>query len=327
MAAAATFLLSVLLCGGYLRFAKARQILDLPNDRSSHLLPTPHGGGIALLSAFFLGLLLAAWLRGAWEESFILLAGVAGILMLLGIVDDVKNLSVRVRLVVYTLMSLWVANTLVLVVASGVSVPDAVLVLLATLIMLWALNLFNFMDGIDGIAAIQTVLACCGAALLSWLTIGESDYASFCLLLAAAHAGFLIWNWPPAKLFMGDAGSVPTGFLLAALALLGGMQGAIEPLCWLILLAAFITDATWTLLWRICTGQTFTQPHRLHAYQRLSRYWGSHIKVDVVLILINLLWLFPLALLLQLWPHHYLILVILAYLPLLCGMVKIGRVA
>ena len=109
--------------------------------------------------------------------------------------------------------------------------------------------------------------------------------------------------------------------------LLGAVQGAVEPLCWLILLAVFITDATWTLLWRICAGQKFTQPHRLHAYQRLSRYWDSHLKVDVMLILINLLWLFPLALLLQLWPHHYLILVILAYLPLLCGMVKIGRVA
>jgi Fuc2NAc and GlcNAc transferase len=183
------------------------------------------------------------------------------------------------------------------------------------------------MDGIDGIAALQAMVACCCAALLTWGTGHGSDYAHFCLLLAAAHGGFLVWNYPPARLFMGDAGSVPTGFLLAALALLGAVQGQLNPLCWLVLLAAFITDATWTLAWRMATGQAFTQPHRLHAYQRLSRYWGSHLRVDMLLLAINTLWLLPLASAVQIWPDRSLFLVFLAYVPLLCAMARIGRLA
>ncbi|MBE9539751.1 MAG: glycosyl transferase, partial [Proteobacteria bacterium] len=118
-------------------------------------------------------------------------------------------------------------------------------------------------------------------------------------------------------------GSIPTGFLVAALAVLGAAQGNLPLACWLVLLAAFISDATWTLLWRIVTGQKFTQAHRSHAYQRLSRYWGSHQSVVFLLIAINGLWLFPLAWCVVIWPQYTAILVILAYLPLLLGMAKI----
>jgi Fuc2NAc and GlcNAc transferase len=192
--------------------------------------------------------------------------------------------------------------------------------------MLWLVNLYNFMDGIDGIAATQCVLACGAAALLCAQGVA-SHYALFCLLLGASHLGFLVWNWPPARLFMGDAGSVPTGFLLAALALLGSVQGQLHPACWLVLLAAFITDASWTLLWRMATGQPFTRPHRLHAYQRLSVHWGSHRSVDLLLVVVFMCWLLPLAWLLQNNPDHAFLLVILAYLPLLLGMAKIRPLA
>ena len=105
------------------------------------------------------------------------------------------------------------------------------------------------------------------------------------------------------------------------------MQRQLNPACWLVLLAVFITDATCTLVWRILSGQPFTRPHRLHAYQRLSRHWGSHLAVDMLLLALNALWLFPLAWALQIWPNYGLLLVILAYLPLLYGMVKIGKLA
>jgi Fuc2NAc and GlcNAc transferase len=204
---------------------------------------------------------------------------------------------------------------------------DPLLAAIVALASLWLLNLYNFMDGIDGIAATQCILACFSAGLLAWVG-GAPDgdaYALFCLLLAGAQVGFLLWNWPPARLFMGDAGSVPTGFLLAGLAVLGAVQGSLSPAAWVILLAAFITDASWTLLWRLLTGQTVTQAHRLHAYQRLSRHWNSHLAVDVLLLAINALWLFPLAWAVQAMPGYTGIFVILAYLPLLLGMVKITR--
>ena len=319
-----TFLLSVLLCGCYLRFARARQLLDAPNERSSHTRPTPHGGGIAVVAAFFLGLLLAARLDGAWDQSLVMLAVAVLALTVLGAVDDLRGLSVRLRLAMYSLVCLLVAVTLLQAVYLENVWLHAALVLLAALAMLWSLNLYNFMDGIDGIAAMQAILACFFAALLSWGAERGNSYALFCLLFAAAHLGFLLWNFPPARLFLGDAGSVPTGFLLAALALLGAVQGQLNPLCWLVLLAAFVTDTSWTLMWRMGTGQSFTRPHRLHAYQRLSRHWGSHLRVDVLVLIINVLWLFPLAWAVHAWPDRSLILVILAYLPLLCGMAKIG---
>ncbi len=322
-----TLILSVLLCGAYLRFARAPQFLDVPSERSSHVHPTPHGGGAALVSAFTFGLLLAAQFYGAWDESFVMLAVAALVLTVGGVIDDLRGLSVRLRLVLYGLICLWVAGALFPVVDTGYIPLNGALVLLATLTMLWGLNLYNFMDGIDGIAALQAVVACSGAAMISWLTGHGGQYMLFCLLLAAAHSGFLFWNYPPARLFMGDAGSVPTGFLLASLALLGAVQGQLNPLCWLVLLAVFITDATWTLLWRVSTGQPFTHPHREHAYQRLSRYWDSHQRVDMLLLAINVLWLLPLATAVQIWPERSLFLVILAYVPLFCGMVKMGRLA
>jgi Fuc2NAc and GlcNAc transferase len=322
-----TLLLSVIFCGLYQQFAQARQFLDVPNERSSHLHPTSSGGGVALLSAFTLGLLLSALLYGAWDKSFIALAVAALVLMVLGVFDDLQGLSVRLRLLLYSVICLLVAAFLLHSVETESTARGWVLVLLAALALLWTLNLYNFMDGIDGLAALQTLLACCGAALLSWVTGHGGHYALFCLLLAAAHCGFLVWNYPPARLFMGDAGSVPTGFLLAALALIGAQQGLLNPLCWFVLLAVFITDATWTLAWRIVSGQSFTQPHRSHAYQRLSRYWGSHLRVDMLLLAINTLWLLPLAAAVQIWPDRSPFLVILAYLPLLCGMAKVGRLA
>ena len=322
-----TALLSALLCGLYLRLARRWQILDTPNERSSHQQPTPHGGGVPLLLAFAAGMLLTSWWYGPWGQAYVTLAVAALFLMLLGVLDDLRGLPVRLRFALYSLCCLLVAEILLQPVLPQ-SVPLAgVMVILAALAMLWSLNLYNFMDGIDGIAAIQCIVACCSAALLSWGAVGSSSYGLFCLLLAAGHFGFLVWNWPPARLFMGDAGSVPSGFLLAGLALLGAVQGQLNPACWLVLLAVFITDATCTLVWRILSGQPFTRPHRLHAYQRLSRHWGSHLAVDMLLLALNALWLFPLAWALQIWPNYGLLLVILAYLPLLYGMVKIGKLA
>ena len=326
-AAALTLLLSALSCGLYLLLARRLQIVDTPNERSSHQLPTPHGGGVPMLLAFTAGLLLAVRTHGAWDGAYVNLAAAALLLMLLGVVDDLRGLSVRLRFSLYALCCLAVASVLLQPVWAQNPLFGLTAALLAALGMLWLLNLYNFMDGIDGIAALQCIVACVSAALLSLESGDDASYPLFCLLLAASHLGFLLWNWPPARLFMGDAGSVPSGFLLAGLALQGAVQGQLNPLCWLILLGLFITDASWTLIWRMRSGQPFTRPHRLHAYQRLSRRWDSHLLVDLLLLAVNALWLFPLAWAVQTLPQHGLFLVILAYLPLLLGMVKIRHLA
>ena len=317
----ATLLASVLLCGLYLRLARRWQVMAVPNDRSSHRLPTPHGGGAPMLLAFTLGLLVAGLWYEPWAAGYTVLAELGFLLMLLGLADDLWSLSVPLRFGGYGLSCLVAAFLLLPQPLAGGVLLDGVLVLGVALAMLWLLNLYNFMDGIDGIAASQCLLACAAAALLSWHS-GGRDYPLFCLLLAASQLGFLVWNWPPARLFMGDAGSIPTGFLLAGLALLGWVEGRLNISCWLVLLAIFITDASWTLLWRMATGQPFTQAHRLHAYQRLSVHWGSHLRVDLLLAAIFCGWLLPLAWLADIYPKSSFLLVILAYLPLLAGMAK-----
>jgi Fuc2NAc and GlcNAc transferase len=304
-----------------------RRLLDLPNERSSHSVPTPHGGGVALMAAFIFGLLLATWTHGKWDAAVITLSVAALVLTVVGALDDLCGLSVRLRLLTYMAVCLWVACSLLQPTLSDMAAADVLLVGSVALAMLWTLNLYNFMDGIDGIAAIQAMLACCGIALIAWVFGRNGDYALLCLLLASAHAGFLIWNWPPARLFMGDAGSVPTGFLVAGLALWGAARGQINPLCWLILMAVFITDSSMTLLQRIRARQAFMQPHRQHAYQRLSRRWNSHLKVDVWLAMINIFWLFPLACAVQAWPEFSLSLVLLAYLPLMFGVAVTAELA
>lgn len=320
----ATFLLSVLLCGLYLRLAHRWHILDEPNARSSHAQPTPHGGGVPLLLAFAAGFVANAWLADAWSREYYVLMLTAVILMLVGVVDDMRGLSVRLRFCAYGICCAGVAAFLLWPVFPQPGWLALLVVFIVSLTLLWSLNLYNFMDGIDGLAALQCINACAAAALLAWLG-GEGAYALFCLLLAASHLGFFCWNCPPAKLFMGDAGSIPTGFLLAGLALMGQVSGALQAAVWLILLAPFITDATWTLLWRLFTGQAFMQAHRLHAYQRLSRLWQSHLAVDLLLLAISGLWLFPLAWAAHVYPQTAFLLVILAYVPLLAGMVKIRQ--
>ncbi|MDX1736446.1 MAG: glycosyltransferase family 4 protein, partial [Halioglobus sp.] len=291
--------------------------------RSSHAQSTPLGGGLPLFLAFAAGLLLAQWSIAPWPPGYPIMTAACAALVALGFYDDLRSLSVRLRLAIYALVVIALAALLMRDYLAAAGWPGGLLLLAVGFAMLWLLNLYNFMDGIDGIAGLQAVLACVGAALLS---DPSPEYARFCLLFAAACGGFLVWNLPPARLFMGDAGSVPIGLLLGALALLGWLQGHLNPACWLILLALFITDATWTLLWRMTTGQAFTSAHRLHAYQRLSRYWDSHGRVDLLLVAAVLLWLLPLAWCAQRWPAQSWILVILAYLPWVIGMVKIRAI-
>lgn len=326
----ATFCLSVLLGWVYCRLAVSLRLLDTPNERSSHARPTPSGGGVAIMLALLLGLLFTQWLTPANAEQYLVspygaMLVAALLLCLLGVFDDLRGLSITLRFSVYGVVCVGMAWLLLGGGRFGDGLVSAGLVLFVAFTMLWLLNLYNFMDGIDGIAALQTVSVTGSAAALAWHSGATPQYIEFLLLLGAAHAGFLVLNWPPARLFMGDAGSVATGFLLGCLAVLGTVRGELNPLCWFILLGIFVVDATWTLLRRMLSGEPFTQPHRSHAYQRLSRHFGSHRAVDFLLLAVNLGWLLPLAYAAMTWPQHGLFLVILAYLPLLAGMAKIGR--
>jgi Fuc2NAc and GlcNAc transferase len=194
---------------------------------------------------------------------------------------------------------------------------------LAVLGLAWLLNLFNFMDGIDGLAGLQAVCVSVGGACLAWLA-GAPDAGRAPLLLAAASAGFLVWNRPPARIFMGDVGSGFLGLMLGVLALDAARVRPGLLWGWAVLLAVFVADASVTLLRRALRGERLSAAHRSHAYQRLVRRWGGHRPVTVLVGAIDVLWLLPLALATVHWPAAAAALTALAYAPLLVGVWCLG---
>jgi Fuc2NAc and GlcNAc transferase len=185
--------------------------------------------------------------------------------------------------------------------------------------LVWLLNLYNFMDGIDGIAGMEALTVCLCGAVLYILCLPEGNDWVVPLLMAGAVAGFLVWNFPRARIFMGDAGSGFIGIMLGAMSVYAGYVSPELFWAWLILLGAFIVDATVTLVRRGLRGEKVYEAHRSHAYQHAARKAGSHIPVTLAFAGINLLWLFPLAVLVTLGRLDGFAGLVIAYVPLVVG--------
>ncbi|HLO78725.1 MAG TPA: glycosyltransferase family 4 protein [Magnetospirillum sp.] len=264
-------------------YLKRRQILDRPNDRSSHTLPTPRGGGLAttpVLAAILMAL--------GWHISSARL-GVLGLgaLVLLAVswLDDRKGLPALPRFLAHAAMV-----ALFLILAGGdLPVFGGVLPLWADRLAagvawLWFVNLYNFMDGIDGITGVETTSLGLGIAVVATLAEGLAvfDVIPAGLAAAAVGAGFLVWNWHPAKVFLGDSGSVPFGYVLGGLLLVLAMQGQLAAA--LILPGYYVADATITLGRRALNGEKVWQAHRKHFYQRAVQGGKRHDQVALAIL-------------------------------------------
>lgn len=244
--------------------------LDHPNERSSHTMPVPRGGGAAILVAFVLAL-SAIVLTGGWSDPPLGVALLAALFMLALVswIDDRQPLPWRLRLSVQFAAVSAVSATLLG--SSGLSLST--LVVAAPIIItgwLWVINLTNFMDGIDGIVGVEMIVFAVGSALCLYLVDAMPGLVALALVLAAATAGFLCWNWPPAKIFLGDVGSIPLGFLIGFFMVqlaAHGLWGAA-----LALPAIFLADASLTLFARWRRGEKVTQAHRSHFYQRAAGF-------------------------------------------------------
>ena len=317
-----------ILTGLLRRYALASRLIDMPNARSSHQIPTPRGGGLSIVMVFLPGLWELSWVGVLTSEAMQAIFGAGAAVALMGFLDDHGHVPARWRLLVHFIGAAWGLYWLgglppLVFSFPGFGLGNHVLdpgwagQLLGLLYLVWLLNLYNFMDGIDGLASIEAMTVCLGGALLYLLEPGATGLWSAPVLLAATVAGFLLWNFPPARIFMGDAGS---GFLGIVLGLFSIQAAWIAPQffwSWLILLGVFIVDATWTLFRRLLRGEKIYEAHRSHAFQYASRYYGSHKTVTLAVAAINVCWLTPLALWVGLAGLNAWLGLALAYLPLI----------
>lgn len=317
--------ISFLLTAALRKYAISQSLMDVPNARSSHLFATPRGGGVAIVVVFIMSLCFL-WAVGLISPTaFFGIAGAGFSIALIGFMDDHGHIAARWRLLGHFAASawllFWIGGLPVIEILGSTLNLGWLGHVLAAFYLVWLLNLYNFMDGIDGIASVEAICVCLGACLLYW--VGDATQLIWApLLLAAAVAGFLFWNFPPAKIFMGDAGSGFLGIVLGGLSLQAGWVSSDLLWGWLILLGVFIVDATFTLLRRLLRGDKVYEAHRSHAYQFASRQIGRHLPVTLAVGAINILWLLPIALAVTRYGLEPGLGIILAYAPLIVLAVK-----
>ncbi len=289
----ASFTISAVLC---VFIIKRQHALDVPNERSSHTTPTPRSGGLAFIIAFYCGIFILYAARLMPDHVFIALVGAGGVVAVAGYLDDLNSLSPWLKAAAQVTGLVWGVIWLGPVPSielSGFVWQWGYIGTGATIIAgLWLINLYNFMDGIDGLAASQAIFIFVSAAIFC---VVEGSYAQAWALgiLAASVAGFLLFNWQPAKLFMGDSGSGFLGLMVVLMAIATTPPLNLWP--WAILVTLFVADATVTVTRRILRGEKWYEGHRLHAYQRLQQRWQSHKAATGCYMAVNIVFVFPLA--------------------------------
>ncbi len=317
------FVFSAVLTGIYRHFAKKKSVLDIPEARSSHFRLITRGGGLAVVISFIGVILLNPPMPNLYWS--LVLGG--GLIALIGFIDDLSHIPPQWRLLYQAIA---VLCPVILIHGGAMPFPAWIAFPLTFIALIWLLNLFNFMDGIDAIAGTELFAVAFAIALLL-INQQQFDIATYLLILGFAVLGFLAWNMPPARIFMGDVGSSFLGFVIGVFALYTVVEGMLNIFTWLIMLACFIGDTTFTLMRRMIRGDAWYEGHCTHSYQkaalllakksplpRKSRQRAyAHRVVIGIIALINLFWLLPLAWLAENNTYWGLILTLLAYAPVI----------
>nr|WP_314487383.1 glycosyltransferase family 4 protein [uncultured Pseudomonas sp.] len=321
----AVAILALLLTWMLKRYALSRSLIDIPNARSSHSLPTPRGGGVAVVISFLIALLVL-WAANDVSSSVLwALLGSGAAIAVIGFLDDHGHIAARWRLLGHFSAAFWALYWL-----GGI--PEITFftapvnfgwlgIILGAFYIVWMLNLYNFMDGIDGLASVEALCVCLGACVI-YIALGYIELIWLPLALCMAVLGFLYWNFPPARIFMGDAGSGFLGITLAVLSLQAAWHDTKFFWVWIILLGVFIVDASFTLIRRLFSGCKVYEAHRSHAYQYASRQMGKHLPVTLAVLAINMFWLLPIAIGVALLEINGLAGVVIAYIPLVLLAIK-----
>jgi len=275
------FVVSIVLTYMIKVYALKQSIMDLPNERSSHTVPTPRGGGVAIITVFYMGVF---YFRETINVQLFYALLCALPIAFIGLMDDIFALSSKIRFLIQC-----ISAGMALYFLGGISSIDFILFeihgwwlnIIAFFAMIWLTNLYNFLDGIDGYAGSEAVMVGLGLFFLFHNPLG--------LVIVAANLGFLLFNWHQASIFMGDIGSTTLGFIFAVFVFYDTGNGSIY--VWLVLLSLFWFDATLTLLRRYFSGERISQAHKKHGYQRLVQSGWTHDKVVWLALLFNLIFL------------------------------------
>ncbi len=310
LSAAASFFLThlVIICLG-------KRLIDIPGHRSSHSQPTPRGGGLAIAASLAITCAYILVCEPNQAPDFLLIA-LAVAMAMLGLIDDFINLKIKWRL----LVQLFLASMGAYYFLHDTNWPLLHMALIGGLLvgaLTWSTNLYNFMDGINGIATLQAISTCLAMGTILFSLGIETETATLLVILGCACAGFLYWNFPNAKIFMGDSGSLFLGFIFGLLAAKTSITSFEIATAWLVVMATFICDASYTLCVRLLSGQKFYLPHRSHSYQKLAMVLGSHTKASLLVFAVNIFWLFPIAFLTASTFMHPILALSLAYFPLI----------
>ena len=276
------FFISFVLTYFIKEYAIKKSLVATVNERSSHTVPTPHGGGIAVAITWFAGLFYL-YFTGEVESNLFYALLLGTVISVVSFFDDLYELSAKMRLMVQALVS--IGGLYFLGGLDGLSVwifdiTNPILTnIFAFFMIVWFINLYNFLDGINGYAGSEAIFL----ALAGFVLFGGSHF----LVLAVAVLGFLYWNWNKARIFMGDVGSTLLGYNIAVLTIYYANQETNNFWIWIILFGVFLFDATFTLIRRKLGGEKLSQAHRQHAYQRLTQVGWSHSKVTLCALGLN----------------------------------------
>ncbi len=312
-----TFLLTYLLR----KILISRNMLVIPSDRSSHQEPKPQGGGLSILISFIFFMVLSLFMDFIEEEIVIALTIPCLLVGLVGLKDDFHSIKPSFRLIIHFFSAstgLYLLGGLPPISFFGGLVNLGFIGhILAVFYIVWLINLYNFMDGIDGLASLEAIFIFSSLAIFIYITLGTTNISFLLPFLIGSVLGFLLWNFPKSFIFLGDVGSGFLGIILALTSLLIAKE--IPQLFWsfLVLIGVFVVDSTYTLFFRIFSGKKFYEAHSQHLYQKIARSFNSHGKTSVLILIINLIWLMPIALLITLQKIEGIFGVILAYIPLI----------
>ena len=324
----ACFIFSMTVTGFLQKYALKHSLIDVPNERSSHLIPTPRGGGLSIVIPVLL-CIAVLFLTAQIDRNFALALGTGCFFVAsIGWIDDHQHIPANWRALLYgiaAVLAVYFLNESDDFQSVFHQLPFAIVSsFLIVIWIVWMTNLYNFMDGTDALVAIQTICTSLLVGLLFWLQ-GQYGLATVCFVIAASSCGFLFWNWPPAKIFMGDVGSCSLGFCFGVLVVIGEIQGSVPFTVFFILLSIFICDTTLTLLMRVFANEKWYQAHKSHAYQRWVQMGASHKRLALSVLLINVIILWPMATMAFVWDEYsyYIAAVSIFLISILWGSIQV----